>query len=674
MSWEVRTMRSGTSFFNAALFRKTFLRFWPIWALYTAGWTLVLPLRLWADAMRRSDWAAPALAEYLQNAANGVPGLLEAGVPLAAGAGLVCAMAVFSYLYSSRSACMMHALPLRREALFLTQYLAGLSFLLLPQLAIFILTAATEAALGCLALWPLTQWLLVQSGLCLFFYSFAVFCAMFTGHLAALPVFYGVLNILAFVMTSLTEAECSLFLYGFQSFPSPVWEFADYLSPPIALSRAVSLTYQNEIPSLYQPGLVAVYAAVGAALAIAALLLYRSRHIESAGDVVAVKLVRPLFKYGVALCAGLSGGMFSYQLLSGLSSLTLMGWILFWELVGYFAAEMLLRKSFRVLPAWKGAVPLAAAIVFLSLSVHYDWYGFESRVPDPSQVTRVTVDSLQSAPYDDGRGGLSLEDPEQISLAIQLHRAAIQLKGESAGEEDWTVSSDQETMTFLYLHLYYELADGTVLERNYPALPIVESDRDVEGSLTWAAEQLLSDRENVEQMYNFQHIESDYRLMSAYLVDVWNTQTRQYETVYLDGSTEKLWQAMRQDFAEGTIGVRYLFDNSVERMENTCATDLYFDYEVPPDPEGREPEYSSSFSITLTPQASHTLALLHELKVLDETHLALTNREAEELEREARGAGTSSGCSHAFFLRTAAVRETVSPPRRKDPGPGGPGS
>lgn len=360
---------------------------------------------------------------------------------------------------------------------------------------------------------------------------------------------------------------------------------------------------------------------------------------------VAVKLVRPLFKYGVALCAGLSGGMFSYQLLSGLSSLTLMGWILFWELVGYFAAEMLLRKSFRVLPAWKGAVPLAAAIVFLSLSVHYDWYGFESRVPDPSQVTRVTVDSLQSAPYDDGRGGLSLEDPEQISLAIQLHRAAIQLKGESAGEEDWTVSSDQETMTFLYLHLYYELADGTVLERNYPALPIVESDRDVEGSLTWAAEQLLSDRENVEQMYNFQHIESDYRLMSAYLVDVWNTQTRQYETVYLDGSTEKLWQAMRQDFAEGTIGVRYLFDNSVERMENTCATDLYFDYEVPPDPEGREPEYSSSFSITLTPQASHTLALLHELKVLDETHLALTNREAEELEREARGAEHSSDAS-----------------------------
>lgn len=640
-------MRSGTSFFNAALFRKTFLRFWPIWALYTAGWTLVLPLRLWADAMRRSAWTAPELSEHLQNAVNGIPGLLEPGVPLAAGAGLVCAMAVFSYLYSSRSACMMHALPLRREALFLTQYLAGLSFLLLPQLAVFALTAATEAALGCLALWPLVQWLLVQSGLCLFFYSFAVFCAMFTGHLAALPVFYGVLNILAFVMTSLTEAECSLFLYGFQSFPSPVWEFADYLSPPIALSRAVSLTYQNEIPSLYQPGLVAVYAAVGAALAIAALLLYRSRHIESAGDVVAVKLVRPLFKYGVALCAGLSGGMFSYQLLSGLSSLTLMGWILFWGLVGYFAAEMLLRKSFRVLPAWKGAVPLAAAIVFLSLSVHYDWYGFEDRVPQADQVTAVTLNGLHSAPYDDGQGrGLTLEDPEQIALVLQLHRAALALEEENREEE----SDPQGYTEYLYLDLHYELADGTALERGYSALPIVESDRGVEGTPTWAAGQLLSDRENMEQLYGFHDIEANCRLVAAYLEDVWNTQTRQYETVYIDGSTEKLWQAMKQDFAEGTIGVRYLFDNSVERMENTCATDLYFDYEAPPKPgDVGISSYGSSFSITLTPQASHTLALLHELKVLDETHLALTNREAEALELGEGGAYAPSTQAEAVI-------------------------
>ena len=172
----------------------------------------------------------------------------------------------------------------------------------------------------------------------------------------------------------------------------------------------------------------------------------------------------------------------------------------------------------------------------------------------------------------------------------------------------------------------------------------------MEGTPTWAAGQLLSDRENMEQLYGFHDIEANCRLVAAYLEDVWNTQTRQYETVYIDGSTEKLWQAMKQDFAEGTIGVRYLFDNSVERMENTCATDLYFDYEAPPKPgDVGISSYGSSFSITLTPQASHTLALLHELKVLDETHLALTNREAEALELGEGGAYAPSTQAEAVI-------------------------
>ena len=33
MSWEVRTMQSKTSYFNATLFRKNLTRFWPLWGL-----------------------------------------------------------------------------------------------------------------------------------------------------------------------------------------------------------------------------------------------------------------------------------------------------------------------------------------------------------------------------------------------------------------------------------------------------------------------------------------------------------------------------------------------------------------------------------------------------------------------------------------------------------------
>ena len=62
-----------------------------------------------------------------------------------------------------------------------------------------------------------------------------------------------------------------------------------------------------------------------------------------------------------------------------------------------------------------------------------------------------------------------------------------------------------------------------------------------------------------------------------------------------------------------------------------------------------EAKKHASFSITLTPQASHTLALLHELKVLDETHLALTNREAEALELGEGGAYAPSTQAEAVI-------------------------
>ncbi len=96
-----------------------------------------------------------------------------------------------------------------------------------------------------------------------------------------------------------------------------------------------------------------------------------------------------------------------------------------------------------------------------------------------------------------------------------------------------------------------------------------------EGTFTWTANQLLSDRDHAAQMYGFDQIEQG-RVVDAYLDMVWNTQTQSYETVYIDGSAQALYDAVKQDFAEGTIGVRYLLEDSQERLDNTCVTDLYF--------------------------------------------------------------------------------------------------
>ena len=622
MSWEVRTMRSGTSFFNGTLYRKAFFRFWPIWALYGTMWLLILPLRFLAEAMRGSVRSDQSTLEYLQQIARDIPSALPFGVTAAAVAGVVCAMAVFAYLYSSRSACMMHALPARREALFVSHYLAGLSFLLLPHLAVYALTLAVEASLGCLALGPLTTWLLVQSGVCLFFYSFAVFCAMFTGNLVALPVFYGILNFLVMLVTSLVVTVCRQFLYGFYNFPSALYAAAEWLTPALNLYRAVVPTYTTDAVLVYSPETVGIYAAAGVVLAAAALLVYRARHIESAKDVVAVKLVRPVFKYGFAFCTGLTGGMATAAILLQESGAGLTFWVVVWGIIGYFAAEMLLKKSFRVLKAWKGGAALGAVLLLLCLSVNLDWYGFESRVPAAGQVESVDIYGLDSAPYDGAHGSLTLTDPEDIQLVTQLHQMAIQAEPETDASAN-AAGAD----SYLYLYLTYHLADGTTLRRYYDSLPLYEEDLNTEGTLTALANQFLSDQDNVAQMYGFEEMEEG-RLVEAYLVSVWNTGTQAYEDVYIDGSAQELWDAMKQDFEEGTIGVRYLLENSQERLDNTCVTDLCFSVEVPlpPEPGDREASQTDTvvFTITLTPNASHTLDLLRELGALDDAHVAPT--------------------------------------------------
>lgn len=623
MSWEVRTMRSGTSCFNGTLYKKAFLRFWPIWALYGAQWLLMLPLPFLTTGLQGGHPGVTTVTNRLAGMAQNNPlDMLMFGTMSAAVAGVVCAMAVFSYLYSSRSACTMHALPVRREALFTSHYLAGLSFLLLPHLAVYALTVAVEAALGCLDLWPLTQWLLVQSGACLFFYSFAVFCAMFTGHLVALPLFYGILNFLAWTVINLVEGVCYEFLFGFRRFPDQLWDVVYWLTPFIRMEQGVQTYYEGSKPYLDAPSAVAVYAVLGAVFALAALLVYRTRHIESAGDVVAVRIVRPVFRYGFAFCAGLTGGVWSAALLSQDSPAALTFWVVLWGVIGCFAAEMLLKKSFRVLRAWKGSLCLGAAMLVLCLGVSLDGFGFESRVPDPEQVTQVQVWGLDGAPYDSASSNLTLTDPEDIALVTQIHTLAAGMEDQ---QYDGRASAEDGTFGYLNLSLTYQLAGGGTMTRYYDGLPIQEADLEAEGTLANLANQFTSDRDKVAEMYGFEEMEEG-RLVEAYLVNVWNTQAEYYEDVYIDGSAQALWNAMKQDFAEGTIGVRYLLDDSRARYENTCYTDLCFTieqlHETAPGGRAASETYGTTFTITLTPNASHTLSLLRELGALDDTHVA----------------------------------------------------
>ena len=76
--------------------------------------------------------------------------------------------------------------------------------------------------------------------------------------------------------------------------------------------------YETSVPTsvtLENGWLIAAYAAVGVVLMVLAWLMYRRRRSESAGDVVAVGWMKPVFRYGCAAYSAILGGRLLYALL-----------------------------------------------------------------------------------------------------------------------------------------------------------------------------------------------------------------------------------------------------------------------------------------------------------------------------------------------------------------------
>ena len=329
-------------------------------------------------------------------------------------------------------------------------------------------------------------------------------------------------------------------------------------------------------------------------------------------------LVRPVFRWGVALCTGMSFGTFLAAFFGWYDQavpLTLC--VLLCAAVGWFIAEMLLRKSFHVLSAWKGCVVLCAVLAMLCAAFFLDLFGIETRVPQADQVQSVRISANLSAPYDSGNpAGIEITDPDQIREIIALHQAVVNDRARS----QQTHSAD----AFAYLDLVYTLPDGDRLVRMYHSLPLFQDEADQEGSITYAVSQIIQDRNLMKLFYGLDDHDND-TLEEADLSEVRNTKTDSLENLILDEDTgAKLWQAVRQDYQEGTIGVRYLTEDD-DRMNNTYRTDLCFTFtRILPQDEayGDESRYQCyDITVTLTPQATHTAQVLEQSGLLGDVYV-----------------------------------------------------
>lgn len=433
--------------------RKDLTRFWPVWASYLALWTLLLPVRL--IHMLRFPGDLAAMVRQAESARRMVLSLGQTtGLLLSCAYGLICAMAVWSYLSSARSASLYHALPVTRESLFLSHWLAGLSFSLLPSALIALLSLLCAAAAGAPGL---SQAILLWLGACclqqLLFFSIGTFAAMLTGNLPALAVLYGVLNFGVSLCELLTGQIAVLFLRGVTSLPRTL----TFLSPPVRLllgSQSYWGSGGSASPRDLQYPLLLAYGAGALALSLLALLLYRRRPTECAGDVIAVPALRPVIQGCFTLGCSLVLGWFFWLLLFQQAEhwAFLLVSLLLGGAVGYFAAAMLLKKSFRVFykKQWLGLGVFALALCLAVAGLVNDLFGVVRRVPAEEEIQKAELSS--------GSYAAELTQPEQLEALTALHRALLALPEAEPGAEG------QDTA---WVQLDYTLRDGTLLSRSY---------------------------------------------------------------------------------------------------------------------------------------------------------------------------------------------------------------
>ena len=622
-------MRSKTSCFNGTLFRKNLSRYWPLWGLASFGgamFPLAMLLELLHDGFRFWSPLETRQAYYT---------VLSYGVPVISIVyAILCAMAVWSYLYNARSVGMMHTLPIRREGLFVTNVLSGLTMMAIPYAVTGVLLVLVTMLFGGFEPMGVLVTVLGVMGESLFFFGLATLCAFIVGNVFMLPALYGLLNFIAVLTDFMVNLLAQGFCFGLNSSYSGTVE---WLSPVVYLVQKISpnSTYETQwvtdrlggqryetsvltSVTLENGWLIAAYAAAGAALLGLAWLLYRRRRSESAGDVVAVGWMKPVFRYGCAAYSAILGGRLLYALFwesfqNGLyfTVLPMILCMIVGGAVGYYAASMLLAKTLRVFRStWKGMLAVALGCIALCAAMKFDVFGVVCRVPAADSVKQVNLYAADSNYY-----LTPGQDDALIEEVRALHQAIINDKDYAltAAPAAFEACTDREVLyAYTTVRFTYTLNSGLKVERRYN-LPLQKARMAQEGTYDYLLDQLINSPEMRQKRIRWQ--DDRFQIDGAWLSTWHNDQdlTTRDANAILD--------AVARDAEQGNWGMYDWFDSRGDADHYDISVNI--SYKLTDSKTGRTYD---QITITVQEGMTETVQALKELGLITDADL-VTNQE-----------------------------------------------
>jgi len=442
-------MPSKISLFNRGFLHNDFRKYSWVAACYAIGLFLTVPLQV-IMALSNEHASYVFMEDIFLMSKQVLQSMLLVIVPI------VLAMLLFRYLHVKGAADMLHSLPVHRSSLYRTHVLAGIILLIIPVLLNGIIALVLNQWLDLDAYYTVLDVCRWSGYALLFSVTFFLSCVLM-GMLTGITLAQGALTFLLLIfppcIIMLFMETLSYLIYGFNYNLNISMEI---LSPLFRLSSGFAYVGQK-MSSLE----ITVYLVFCLSAFLLSAYLYKLRNIEYAGQAIVFPQMRNLFKYGVAFCAMLTGGLYFYSVQHTMAW-TVCGYLI-GSLLGYVIAEMVLNKSlsfFRDRRSYKGYLLFCVVVMLCFLVVKADFFGYERRQPSLDEVQRVFCGDFFF--YDDtvenSEGFFS--EKENISNIYRLHQEVIQTKSKNYFKKE----SPYQTR---WLTFVYQLKNGDHISRRY---------------------------------------------------------------------------------------------------------------------------------------------------------------------------------------------------------------
>jgi len=280
-------------------------------------------------------------------------------------------------------------------------------------------------------------------------FGFVTCVNMISGNSIAALIFSYIFALLPFIAEVFIRYICDLKLYGFvNDFSEPFVKFL-YYSPEELYKNPVNIVKYLIYSIIFYGG---------------AFGIYKIRKLENSTEIIAFSKLRPVFVYGVAICAGCVGYAYFNAIWRTENLLLLIPF----GVIGVIAAEMIVKKSLRVKKVYKPIILYCILVCVIQFAFQADIFGFEKRIPDIDKVATVKFD----AKVNQGRMFYYTNDGERVFLnedntdfeavedmqnIIDLHKYLVENRSEKS----------ELTPQSRNIELVYSMKNGSKIRREY---------------------------------------------------------------------------------------------------------------------------------------------------------------------------------------------------------------